>query len=731
GSKTGSDFHWQKRINIGFSNDASGHANFTGWIDEVVIWNEELDTTQIAALATGLARPGVTSGYSRYIQTPLESELFRKGTSVYIRLPFHAEQPFTADILRLNLRYDDGFVSWLNGQEVARSNLIGEVAWNSRANVDRIPKDAARLATYDLSSMKSLLHDGTNILAIQVLNEKPESQDFLIAAELEQLSKSPGRYMLTPSPAKMNGTGVVGFVKNVKFGLDAGLFEKPTQVPLSCDTPGATIIYTTDGSLPTIENGTKISPSAQMLPTSGMVAIDNTTILRAAAFKEFWQPSRISTRTFIFPSKVIRQASVQPGIQGWSDWGMDVRVVDNPQPGYEAESALYALPSISIVAPVEDIFGENGIYTRSSSRGAAWERAASVELIFPDGRKGFQEDAGIQMHGNSSRNHSFTPKNPMRVEFKAKYGDTKLRYKLFEDSPRDTFDHFLLRPCSTDSWPVRPGNSVLGVQRWHPDHGTYMRDQYMRNVQREMGFYAPYGRYVHLYLDGLYWGIYNLSERGGQHTNASYHGGSKEDWDIIKDFAELESGSKDSWNELISLANADLSNEANYQRLQGNKPDGSPDPAQEDFLDVDNLIDYMIQHIHGGAEDWPDHNYWAARRKGPNSTGFHFITWDQEISNDSLVRTHTRVPNRFEDPINRHGPSYLYGKLMANETFKWTFIDRVHKHMFNDGLLTPENNRSRWSRLQSLLDKAIVAESARWGDVRRNPPYTREQDWLK
>ena len=219
--------------------------------------------------------------------------------------------------------------------------------------------------------MKSLLRDGTNILAIQVLNEKPESQDFLIAAELEQLSKSPGRYMLTPSPAKMNGTGVVGFVKNVKFGLDAGLFEKPTQVPLSCDTPGATIIYTTDGSLPTIDNGTKISPSAQMLPTSGMVAIDNTTILRAAAFKEFWQPSRISTRTFIFPSKVIRQASVQPGIQGWSDWGMDVRVVDNPQPGYEAESALYALPSISIVAPVEDIFGDNGIYTRSSSRGAA------------------------------------------------------------------------------------------------------------------------------------------------------------------------------------------------------------------------------------------------------------------------------------------------------------------------------------------------------------------------
>ena len=731
GSKAASDFHWQKRINIGFSNDAAGSMHFAGWMDEVVIWDEELDATQIAALATGLARPGSTSGYMRFLQTSLEKELFRQGTSAYLRFPFEVELPFQADILRLNVRYDDGFIAWLNGQEVARDNFTGEPAWDSRALADRPPQEATRPTTFDLSAMKSLLRNGTNRLAIQILNEAPGNTDLLLAAELEQLSKSPNRYMLNPTPGQQNNVGVLGFVDTVKFGLEAGLFESSTEVPLSCSTPGATIIYTTDGSLPTRENGTQIHPAAEMLPPRGNVPIDATTTLRAAAFRAQWEPSRTRTRTFIFPNKVVRQAAVQPGITGWSDWGMDARVVDNPQPGYEVRTALYALPSVSIVTPIENLFGDNGIYTRSTSRGSAWERPASVELIFPDGRKGFQVDAGVQMHGNSSRNHGFTPKNPIRIEFKSKYGDSKLRYKLFDDSPRDSFDQFLLRPCSTDSWPVRPGNHVLGVQRWHPDHGTYMRDQYMRNLQRDMGYYAPHGRYVHLYLDGLYWGIYNIAERGGQHTNASYHGGDKEDWDIIKDFAELDAGSKDSWNQLISLANADLTNEANYQLIQGNKPDGSPDPALEDYLDVDNLIDYMIQHIHGGAEDWPDHNYWAARRKGPQSTGFHFITWDQEISNDSLQRTHTRVPNRFEDPISRQGPSSLYGKLMVNETFRWTFIDRVHRHMFNGGLLTPESNRARWARLQALLDKAIVAESARWGDPRRNPPYTREQDWLK
>ena len=98
-------------------------------------------------------------------------------------------------------------------------------------------------------------------------------------------------------------------------------------------------------------------------------AIDNTTILRAAAFKEFCSHLGLA----LAPSSFLTKSSVRQRSNlvstGWSDWGMDVRVVDNPQPGYEAESALYALPSIGIVAPVEDIFGDNGIYTRSSSRG--------------------------------------------------------------------------------------------------------------------------------------------------------------------------------------------------------------------------------------------------------------------------------------------------------------------------------------------------------------------------
>ena len=59
--------------------------------------------------------------------------------------------------------------------------------------------------------------------------------------------------------------------------------------------------------------------------------------------------------------------------------------------------------------------------------------------------------------------------------------------------------------------------------------------------------------------------------------------------------------------------------------------------------DRTNAHVWLFLHIAGGAEDWPDHNYWAVRRRGPLSDGWHFIPWDQEISNDNTTRTGSRA----------------------------------------------------------------------------------------
>jgi hypothetical protein len=134
---------------------------------------------------------------------------------------------------------------------------------------------------------------------------------------------------------------------------------------------------------------------------------------------------------------------------------------------------------------------------------------------------------------------------------------------------------------------------------------------------------------VQVYLNGLYWGLYNLVEWMNDAWNEELFGGDKAEYDVIKDYAELEEGSLTAWNEMMALVNAGFPTEAEYQRLQGNNPDGTRNPAYPVHLHVGNLIDYMLTHIYGGSEDWPGHNYWASRRRGPLSEGFRFYAWDQ------------------------------------------------------------------------------------------------------
>ena len=71
----------------------------------------------------------------------------------------------------------------------------------------------------------------------------------------------------------------------------------------------------------------------------------------------------------------------------------------------------------------------------------------------------------------------------------------------------------------------------------------------------------------------------------------------------------------------MAAATAGVEDDAAYQRIQGNNPDGSRNPEYPAYIDVDGLIDYMILHIYAGAEDWAAHNWWGARRRGPDGSG--------------------------------------------------------------------------------------------------------------
>ncbi|MCA9240577.1 MAG: CotH kinase family protein, partial [Planctomycetales bacterium] len=380
------------------------------------------------------------------------------------------------------------------------------------------------------------------------------------------------------------------------------------------------------------------------------------------------------------------------------------------------QNDLLAIPTLSIVMNTDDLFGPTGIYTNSTNGGVEYERATSVELIYPDGTEGFQVNAGIRIQGGAFRRHDLSLKHSLRLLFKDEYGPTKLNFPFFGEDAVDSFDTITLRMESND------GYAWSGAG----DQPQYARDAFASRTLLDMGQVSPHGNRMHLYINGVYWGVYNPNERPDASFAAMYYGGDKDNWDAINDGAATD-GNLDTWNTMISLAQATASGStatraAAYQRLQGNNPDGTNNPAYEDYLDINNYIDYLLVNFFGGNVDWPHRNWYAARERGPDSTGFKFHSWDAE-STMNLFGSNINT-NRLNESVEAAQP---YSYLKNNADFRLEFADHAHRALFNNGALTPEQAILRYEGILSEMQDAIVAESARWGDMHFSTPLTKAE----
>ncbi|HWB03485.1 MAG TPA: CotH kinase family protein [Verrucomicrobiales bacterium] len=695
------------------------------WFGQVTSFSigQDLGAGQTFGRAYSLSAT-VKGSLANSVATSLQSAMLNVNPSVYVRASFTLDAVPPMDALTLRVKHDDGFIAYLNGTKVAERNPPPAVAWNAAAPSDRSRDDAVAWDEFDLTAHIGLLQTGPNVLAVQGFNSAANSGDFLLLPELKgsKITAQPNRFMLTLTPGADNAPGYDGFVADTRLVPRRGIYSSPQSVTITTTTPDAIIRYTTDGSEPTETTGTLYT---------GPAPVNATTTLRAIAFKEGMVSTNIDTHTYLFPSQVSAQTNTPAGFDpSWTDYEVDPNVS-------VTEAQLTSLPSVSLVTARSNLFGANGIYTNSGSRGDFWERAASIEFMVPGdnttGEQGFQVDCGLKIAGDSSRGHAFTPKHHFLVSFKSAFGPSKLHFPLFPDTSENDFDILELRACSTDSWPVQNGYVHQGEIRWETRRATYLRDQVMRDTMRDLGQPTSHGRYVHLYVDGLYWGLYNLCERLGDGWASEHLGGSKDDYDVIKDYAEVEDGSLTAWNQLMaevaSLPANDTAANTMYQRVMGNNPDGSRNTALPILLDAANLIDYMAAHIYAGAEDWPNHNYWSSRRRDDQSAGWRFHAWDQEISDISLTRTLCIFGPRFEEVNGANSPAIVYDRLRRSPQFRARFQRRLEALMFGGGPLTASACAARWNKRQAEIDQAIVAESARWGDVRKEPPYTRN-DWL-
>lgn len=512
-----------------------------------------------------------------------------------------------------------------------------------------------------------------------------------------------------------------------------GFYDEALEVTLYTATPGAQIRYTLDGSSPRPEHGDLYEHP---------IRIETTTVLSAIAYRPDGSlaPSSVVVHTYIFVNHVAQQEGRPRGYpRYWSeylaDYDMDSEIVENPAYRDQIRKALLSIPSVSLVLKRSHLFDdEHGLYQNTHRTGPGAERPTSMEILYPSNSVLVEEDgsqikansaqniqihAGIRIQGSDSRQAHKSPKHSFRLLFKRTYGEGKLKHNLFADvedkrpaiyRATDEFDTLVLRAGYNNSWLQRSARQRM--------HAQYLRDQWMRDTQRAMGHVSANGFHVHLYINGIYWGLYNLHERPSAPFQASYFGGIRESYDVLNTGHAID-GDRAAWNQMMGLAAADLANPTAYQAIQ-------------EYLDLVNFADYMILNQYAGNTDWDDNNWYAARRRVPGA-GFRFFSWDAEKTLVDLDEDRTKL-----DALNL--PSGLFNQLMRNTDFRILFADRVYQHFFNHGALSVHRNIARYQTLSADINDAIVAESARWGDYRRDVHrysekpyelYTRNNQWVR
>jgi len=132
-------------------------------------------------------------------------------SSAYLRLPFTVADAGTISGLTLRMKYEDGFVAYLNGNRVTAANAPEAALWNSTATAPRADADAAQFQDFFLDNWRDFLVNGNNVLAIHGLNSSATDQDFLLAAQLlatrATLDAGNKRYFSGPTPGSINGVG--------------------------------------------------------------------------------------------------------------------------------------------------------------------------------------------------------------------------------------------------------------------------------------------------------------------------------------------------------------------------------------------------------------------------------------------------------------------------------------------------------------------------------------------
>ncbi len=544
---------------------------------------------------------------------------------------------------------------------------------------------------------------------------------------------------------------------------ESGFLTKPVTVNLAAFTgsDGAEVLCTFDGSEPVPDN-----PKAAVVSTPTL-RVEDTTVLRIRAYHGSQPVSEEMSRTWIFWDEVLIQQrpAGYPEMASVADswrretpvpwrYGTHAAAVAAVTPA-EVKKSLQSLPSLSLVLNPEDFWGRDGIGSRPYDRGPAGRVPASLfGLGFgsdPAGQS-FQTPAKVEIFGRTSRFPQASVKQSLRLVFPRSDTSKGLPFDLFSTGRAADFHSVVLRAATEDSWAVgtepdqywrrgsrtplrQPGPELDYDWDQLPHAASYLRDAFAAETQRAMGVETPRRRFVHLYLNGLYWGVYELAEDCDAEFLAAAKGTAPDAGSgilLLLDDEVVSGGqvAEEAWDKLHHDLRPLL--EAEF-RLRGFWPlDGPPfdEPSETEVaelvrqrseryekisqqIDLQAFADFLI--LSGYLNQTRRARSYLAWRSAGEGGKFRFLlpdaAWTLRPGNweKEPYKFWTNQQDQFT------GPGYLFGGLSPTPEFQALFEARLAALLGRDGPLHPDQASVRMSLLAKGFRPGMAAEFARWG----------------
>ena len=378
----------------------------------------------------------------------------------------------------------------------------------------------------------------------------------------------------------------------------------------------------------------------------------------------------------------------------------DKKVRSNQQAVVSVSTVKHDLPIVHLAISEQDLFSEQkglmvlgqtswnqpGFYEswfyregNFSQRGIDWERLVNFQL-FEGGQLKYNANGGLRISGNATR--GFAQKS-FRLKARKIYGNGKFKCGLFGKNGLKKYESFVIRMSGNDN-----------------TH-TLFADLLMQRLAEGSNLLTQKGRPVVVYINGNYWGIYNLRERIDDYFVAKYEGVKSKKITILEGAnGELKDGKekyKKRFDELIAeLKRVDVINQDQYKNILGG-------------IDEESFMDYIFFETYYANNDWLANNCMWYSVDG-SEWKWLLNDLDYSLAYPGYGNVHK---NMFEELSNSITVlAVLWNRLLTNEGFVAAFKERAANNL--DEFLSEDRIREVYELTKSEYSTEIENHIARW-----------------